>query len=113
MLLNGPVAGCGGEEVWCGRGLWVETRRWMAEYRSISAGFEIAEFISAKQADATAWSKFHLSKETWIGRGHGSTNDANSLALRACMEGMFIIGWGGWGGGPQSLAFCQPSLQNF
>ena len=62
----------------------------MAEYRSISAGFEIAEFISAKQADATAWSKFHLSKETWIGRGHGSTNDANSLALRACMEGMFI-----------------------
>ena len=56
MLLNGLVARCGGERVWRG-GLWVETRRWMAEYRSISAGFEIAEFISAKQADTTAWSK--------------------------------------------------------
>lgn len=93
MLLNGLVARCGGERVWRG-GLWVEARRWMAEYRSISAGFEIAESISAKQADTTAWSKFHLSKGTWIRRGHGSTNDANSLALGARnMEGMFIIGW--------------------
>ena len=67
------------------------------EYRSISAGFDIAESISAKQADTTAWSKFHLSKGTWIRRGHGSTDDANSLALGARnMEGMFRLGWLGW-----------------
>ena len=55
----------------------------MVEYRSISAGFDIAESISAKQADTTAWSKFHLSKGTWIRKGHGSIDDANSLALGA------------------------------
>lgn len=83
MLLNGLIAGCGGEQISRGGELWVETRRWMVEYRSISAGFDIAESISAKQADTTAWSKFHLSKGTWIRKGHGSIDDANSLALGA------------------------------
>lgn len=96
MLLNGLVAGCSGERVGRGGELWAETRRWMAEYRLVSAGFEIAESI---QADTTAWSKFHLSKGNWIRRGHGSTDDANSLALGARnMEGS----WSGLGGGPQS-----------